>query len=85
MLSQLEAVKIFLSKIKQQPKRTLYLAYGHDEEITGLIGAGEIAQILKNKNVSLEYVLDEGTMIVEDVLPGLDKPTALISTYITIL
>ena len=49
MVSQLEAVRIFLKKINQQPKRTLYLAYGHDEEITGLDGAGKIAKILKNR------------------------------------
>jgi len=57
MMSQLEAMRIFLRKTKQQPKRTLYLAYGHDEEITGLNGASQIAKMLKNRNVSLEYVL----------------------------
>ncbi len=87
MLSQLEAIKLFLAKNKQ-PKRTIYLAYGHDEEITGLDGACQIAKLLFNQGVELEYVLDEGTMIVEDVFPGDKKPTALISVadkgYLTI-
>jgi carboxypeptidase PM20D1 len=29
-------------------------------------------------NVSLEYVLDEGSMVIENIIPGLDLPTASI-------
>lgn len=79
MLSQLEAIRVFLAKSKQQPKRTIYLAYGHDEEITGLNGAGQIAEHLGN--ISLEYVLDEGTMVIDELFPGSTQPTALISKY----
>ncbi|CAF0724852.1 unnamed protein product [Brachionus calyciflorus] len=85
MLSQLEAITLFL-KNKGQPKRTIFLAYGHDEEISGHQGAKSIADFLKD--IKLEFVLDEGTMIVENVLPGLDTPLAYISTaekgYLTI-
>lgn len=80
MISQLEAVRLFLNKSKKQPNRTLYLAYGHDEEISGFNGARQIAKILESNNVSLEYVLDEGSMVVEDVFQGSEKPTAMIST-----
>jgi carboxypeptidase PM20D1 len=61
MLGQLEAIRIYLKKYGQ-PKRTIYLAYGHDEEASGLEGAGQMAKLLSN--VSLEYVLDEGTMVI---------------------
>lgn len=76
MLGQLEAVTNFL-KMFGQPKRTIYLAYGHDEELSGEQGARLMAKHLNN--TSLEYVLDEGTLIIEDLFTDLDKPIALIS------
>jgi carboxypeptidase PM20D1 len=75
MLSQLEALKVLLRR-QGQPKRTLYLAYGHDEESAGHEGAGKIADFI---NEPLEYVLDEGTMIIEDLFPELNRPVAYIS------
>lgn len=77
MLAHLEALRHYIS-IHGQPKRTIYLAYGHDEELAGHEGAARIAEHLVKQNVSLEYVLDEGTMIIEEFLRGL-KPIALIS------
>lgn len=85
MLGQLEAIRIFLEK-NGQPRRTIFLAYGHDEEASGYQGAKSIAKFLGN--TSIEFVLDEGTMIVEKVLKGLDTPLAYISSaekgYLTI-
>lgn len=85
LLGQLEALSIFLKK-NGQPRRTIYLAYGHDEEASGYQGAKSIASFLGN--TSLEFVLDEGTMIVEKVLKGLDTPLAYISNaekgYLTV-
>ena len=37
-----------------------------------------IAELLKSRGVRLDWVLDEGLLITEGVLPGLDKPAALI-------
>jgi carboxypeptidase PM20D1 len=54
------------------------LAFGHDEEIGGEAGAGRIAALLKSRGVRLDYVLDEGMMVTQGVLPGLDRPAALI-------
>ena len=76
MLGQLEALRLFL-KSNGQPQRTIYLAFGHDEEKLGLDGAKIISNLLSN--VSLEYVLDEGTMIIEDIFPELGKPISYIS------
>ncbi len=78
MIAQLEAMRHFLNT-HGQPKRTIYLAYGHDEEIEGFKGAKYIAEYIRNKNVSLEYVIDEGTMIITDSFPNFDRPVALIS------
>lgn len=85
MIGQLEALRIFLKK-HGQPKRTIYLAYGHDEEISGYNGAKSIATYLAN--TTFEYVLDEGSMIIGGLIPGLDKPVAYISVaekgYLTV-
>ena len=85
MLSQLEALRLFINN-NGQPERTIYLAFGHDEEITGLNGAQMMANHLAN--TSLEYVLDEGSMIIENIVPGLVSPVAMIGVaekgYLTI-
>ena len=60
-----------------QPQRTLYLAFGHDEEIGGK-GASEIAALLHSRGVELEYVLDEGGVITDGMVPGVTAPVALI-------
>jgi carboxypeptidase PM20D1 len=76
MLGQLEAVRIFL-KNNGQPQRSFYLAYGHDEEVKGKEGAGKMSELLSS--VSLEYVLDEGSMIVEDIFPEIKRTISSIS------
>ena len=60
------------------PERTLYLAFGHDEEISGLLGAKAIAELLRERNVHLDFVLDEGMVITDGLMPGARQPVALI-------
>lgn len=62
-----------------QPERTLYFAFGHDEEIGGK-GAQAIALLLKQRNIAAEMVLDEGGIITKEKLPGVSKPVALLGT-----
>jgi carboxypeptidase PM20D1 len=73
----LEAVEDLLSA-SFQPQRTIYLAFGHDEEIGGANGAGKIAELLRARSVELEFVLDEGMNIVDGVIPGIAAPAALV-------
>ncbi|MEX0582719.1 MAG: M20/M25/M40 family metallo-hydrolase, partial [Sneathiella sp.] len=61
------------------PKRTLYFAFGHDEEIGGEMGAGKIAALLKSRGVNLAFTLDEGMVIVQGLMPGIDTPIAFIA------
>ncbi len=62
-----------------KPKRTIYFAFGHNEEIGGEGGARKIAEILKSRGVQLEYVLDEGLAIItKGIIPGLSRPLALV-------
>lgn len=49
------------------PKRTIYFALGADEEVGGLRGARNIADLLAQRSVRLAWVLDEGSSIVTDV------------------
>lgn len=77
LLAQLEAVEMLLAS-GFKPRQTLYLAFGHDEEVGGLAGAVQIAKLLQERKVQLDYVLDEGLLITEGVMPGLTKPAALI-------
>jgi carboxypeptidase PM20D1 len=78
LIAIMETVEKLLSE-NFQPERTLYLAFGHDEEIGGL-GAVAIAKILKDRNIAAEFVLDEGGIITQDKIPGLNKAVALLGT-----
>jgi carboxypeptidase PM20D1 len=77
VVGTLEAVEMLLAE-GFRPRRTVYLAYGHDEEVGGISGAGEIAALLESRGVELEMVLDEGGVIGDGVLPGITAPVALV-------
>lgn len=77
LVSYLEAVEM-LAASGAQPKRTLMIASGHDEEVGGLRGAREIAALLDSRGVKLEFVIDEGMIVTTGVVPTITKPVALI-------
>jgi carboxypeptidase PM20D1 len=77
VLGPLEAVENLLRE-GFEPQRTIYLAFGHDEEIGGADGAGKIADLLRSRGIELEFVLDEGMNVVESIIPGIAAPAALI-------
>lgn len=60
------------------PPRTLYFAFGHDEEIGGADGAMQMAAKLAADGVELAWVLDEGGVIGIDVLAGVSTPIATV-------
>jgi carboxypeptidase PM20D1 len=72
----LEAVEQ-MAKQGFRPKRTIYFAFGDDEEVGGR-GAQAMAALLASRNVRLDFVLDEGLLITDGILKGIDKPLALI-------
>jgi carboxypeptidase PM20D1 len=77
LMGLLEAIEALLEN-DFEPKRTIILAFGHDEEMGGVYGAKKIAEILASRKVRFEYVLDEGGLIVKDVIPGVSGPVALV-------
>ncbi len=60
------------------PKRTLYLAFGADEEVSGRRGAAKIAETFAAKGLHFDYVLDEGGIVADGIVPDLPPPIALI-------
>lgn len=61
------------------PRRSVILAFGHDEEIGGADGALEIVALLDARGVRPAFVVDEGLAILAPgFLPGVDRPAALI-------
>jgi carboxypeptidase PM20D1 len=77
VLGTIEAAEMLLGE-GFRPARTVYLAYGHDEEVGGVNGAREIAALLTRRGVQLEMVLDEGGVIGDGLFPGVSVPTALV-------
>ena len=77
VVGTLEAVEMLLAE-GFRPVRTIYFAYGHDEETGGAQGARKIAELLKSRGVRLDMVLDEGGVIGDGLLPGISSPVAFV-------
>jgi len=77
LMAALEAVERLVAE-GVTPKRTIYLAFGHDEEVGGTHGAARTAALLASRGVHLEYVLDEGGAIATGLVPGIAGPVALV-------
>jgi len=76
-LSAFEAVEYLLGT-GYQPEQTIYLAAHHDEEVGGRRGAAEVAKLLKERGESLDYLVDEGMPVAEEILQGIESPLAMI-------
>lgn len=62
-----------------QPQRTIYFAFGHDEEQGGIDGALEMSKLLESRGVEAEFLIDEGGLVTSGVVPGVDVPLAIIA------
>lgn len=75
----LEAIESLLLE-GYRPRRSVYIALGHDEEVSGMEGAkliGEWFEKTLGRNC-FEYMLDEGLFIIDGVIPGHTKPVAMV-------
>eukprot|EP01133_Synstelium_polycarpum_P015504 gene15504-18415_t len=79
IISSLEAIDQLLVA-GYVPKRTVYLAFGHDEEIGGTNGHLKISQYLQSRGVTAEAIVDEGMPILLGGFLGpiMPKSTAII-------
>lgn len=73
----LEAMEKILAEGKNL-KRSIYFAFGHDEEIGGKAGAAEIAKYFKQQGVTFDFVLDEGGAITQGLMKGMEQPVAMV-------
>jgi carboxypeptidase PM20D1 len=77
VLGILEAVEGLLEQ-GFRPACTVYLAFGHDEEVGGRHGARQIASLLETRGVRFEFLLDEGLVVGHGLIPGVVAPVAMI-------
>lgn len=63
-----------------KPKRSLYFAFGGDEETFGVEGAQKIAAYFESEGIEFEFLIDEGTIIADGMLDDVEAPIALIGT-----
>jgi carboxypeptidase PM20D1 len=78
LMALLESVELLL-KESFVPSQTIYLAFGHDEEVGGANGAAKIAQLLKERGVNASMTLDEGGFLADGLVPGIDKTVAMVN------
>jgi carboxypeptidase PM20D1 len=87
LIAQMQAVEMLLAQ-GFQPRQTVYLVSGADEEVSGMRGAAQVVKLLQERKVRLDFVLDEGLVVTEGVIPGLVAPAALIGVaekgYVTV-
>ena len=74
----LEAVELNL-KNGWKPAQDLYLCFSGEEEINGSTCSDIVDWFIK-KNITVDFVLDEGGAIVENCFPGVSKPCAMVGT-----
>lgn len=79
LMSLLEAVDRLIRE-GYTPRRTVLIALGGDEESSGTQGAARIAATLQRRGITTLVTFDEGSMVVEGMLPFIERPLALIGT-----
>jgi carboxypeptidase PM20D1 len=77
VIGLMEAAETLLSA-HYTPKRTVYFAFGADEEVGGGNGAAKIAALLKTRGIKPMMVLDEGGTVVDRIMPGVNVPVAVV-------
>tara|TARA_B100002019_G_scaffold131895_1_gene113372 strand:- start:5 stop:1468 length:1464 start_codon:yes stop_codon:yes gene_type:complete len=78
VIAILEAINYLLTK-NFEPERTAFFAFGFDEEIGGNRGAAKITEFFIEEQITLEWSLDEGSFLLQDIIPGVNKPIAIIN------
>lgn len=78
LIAILEAFEQLLQQDKK-PKRTWYAAFGCDEEVNGgTKGATRIAEQFERMGLSFSLLLDEGGVVSENYIKGIDRPIAVV-------
>lgn len=76
------ALMASVSALLQQgftPEHDIYIALTHDEELGSELGAQSVTRWFEDNKVPLAWSLDEGSFVLKDILPGIDKGIASIN------
>lgn len=77
VLASLEAVEGLIEQ-GYRPPRTVYLTFGHDEEVGGRYGARAIVDTLVARGVKPALVIDEGGFMASGIIPGVAGRAAIV-------
>ncbi len=77
LITILEAIEELLEE-GFVPSRDIYMISTCDEEAGDKGGISEIADLLGSAGVRLDWVLDEGGVVGEGIMEGLDRPLAVV-------
>lgn len=78
VMALMEATEYLLHQ-EFQPTRTMYFAFGHDEEVNGWMGAAKITDHFEGQGIRMEAIFDEGGSVMEGIIDEIDKQLAFIS------
>ncbi|XP_006094904.1 N-fatty-acyl-amino acid synthase/hydrolase PM20D1 [Myotis lucifugus] len=78
VMAILQALELLLIR-NYIPRRSFFIALGHDEEVSGAHGAQKISALLQARGVQLAFIVDEGSFILDGFIPSLKKPFAMVS------
>ncbi len=76
-LAHLEAINRLMAA-GFKPRRTVWIAHGHDEEVDGSVGAQGMAAYLEQQGVRAWFTLDEGSAVAQGLVDGVEAPIAFI-------
>ena len=77
VISLMEAMELLLSE-NVRPARSVYLAFGHDEEVGGKDGAARVAEYFASQGIRFDFVLDEGGVVTQGMIMDIERPIAVI-------
>tara|TARA_B100000212_G_C27385011_1_gene538973 strand:- start:18506 stop:20017 length:1512 start_codon:yes stop_codon:yes gene_type:complete len=77
LIAILESIEYLLDS-GFSPNRDIYFAIGHDEENSGIRGNAVIADSLASEGIYFDMIIDEGSVITDGIIPGMDKPVAIV-------
>lgn len=87
VIALLESANALINN-KFAPQSDIYFAFTHDEEIGSEFGAKAVVNWMQQNNVTLAWSLDEGSFVLDGLVPGVEKPIASINVaekgYLTV-
>lgn len=77
VIALLEAMEQLLAE-GARPRRSIFLAFGHDEEVGGQDGAARVAEHFGQQGIEFDFVMDEGGAISHGMVGNIEEPVAII-------